>query len=218
MKASWVMVSAQVVNPDSLILGTNLTDSLGINANSVDSIIPEDNFGIEFPVFTDAADSTIMDVDNEIVYLYRDAVIKYGDLELRAAYIEFNFKTFVVKAKGVPDSTGALIGKPVFKQGSNEFTEDSLLYNFKTKQGITYMARTQEGEAYLITEKSKIHSNKWVHIRNGMFTTCNNEKPHYHFRLSKAIAIPNDKVVSGPLYMKVGKVPYTTSSSLWIFP
>jgi hypothetical protein len=218
MKASWVTVSAQVEPSDTLIIGANPSDSLILNVNSVDSIIPEDDFGIEFPVYTDAADSTIMDVEQEIVYLYRDAVIKYGDMELKAAYIEFNFKTFVVKAKGVPDSTGALMGKPVFKQGSNEFTEDSLLYNFKTKQGITYLARTREGDAYLITEKSKIHANKWVHVRNGMFTTCSNEKPHYHFRLSRAIAIPNDKVVSGPLFMKVGNVPTPLALPFGFFP
>jgi hypothetical protein len=82
-----------------------------------------------------------MDVEQEIVYLYRDAVIKYGDMELKAAYIEFNFKTFVVKAKGVARFNGSSGWKPVFKQGSNEFTEDSLLYNSKLNKELpTWLA------------------------------------------------------------------------------
>jgi len=218
MNAAMAMTFAQVIVPDSLSESPNEADSLFINAIPVDSIIPNDNFGIEFPVYTNAADSTIMDVEREIVYLYRDAVVKYGDMELRAAYIEFNFKTFVVKASGVLDSTGTLIGKPLFKQGENEFTEDSLVYNFKSKEGVTYRTRMQEGDAYLIAEKSKLHANKWVHIRNGMFTTCDKEKPHYHFRLSRAIAVPNDKVVSGPLYMKVGNVPTPLALPFGFFP
>ncbi|MEY3398636.1 MAG: hypothetical protein RL220_1230, partial [Bacteroidota bacterium] len=192
-------------------------DSLIVNGIPSDSIA-DSSAEIEYPVYTDAADSTIMDVENEVVYLYRDAVVRYGEMELTAAYIEFNFRTMVVKASGVRDSTGAYTGRPRFRDGDTEFEEDSLLYNFKTKEGITYYARTQEGDAWLIAAKSKLHKNSWVHIQNGMFTTCDREKPHYHFRLTKAIVVPDDKVVSGPLYMKLGKIPTPLALPFGFFP
>lgn len=51
-----------------------------------------------------------------------------------------------------------------------------------------------------------------------MLTTCDKENPHYHFKLTKAVVIPNDKVVTGPFYMKVGKVPTPLALPFGFFP
>ena len=53
-----------------------------------------------------ADDSIKFDIRNEKVYLYGNAVIKYEDLELKAAYVEIDWSTRNVIAKGVPDSSG----------------------------------------------------------------------------------------------------------------
>ena len=58
----------------------------------------------------------------------------------------------------------------------------------------------------------------WVHIRNGKFTTCDAENPHYHFHLSRAVVIPDDKIVTGPVYMKVRKVPLPLALPFGFFP
>ena len=196
-------------------------DSIAVNASVVDSISPQEE-SIEFsePVTYYGKDSTVMDLVNSTVYLYGpESYVKYGDLQVTAAFIRFSFEENTAFARGMADSTGqATIGRPLFKEGANEFTEDSLGYNFKTKKGISYGARTQEGEAYLIAGVSKKQDNNWIHMAQGMFTTCDKEKPHYHFRLTKAIVIPNEKVVSGPLYMKVGKVPTPLALPFGFFP
>ncbi len=186
-----------------------------------DSILPvDDTMDFESPVTYFGKDSTIMDLDSNRIYLYGiDSYVKYGTLEVKAGYIAFSFDNYSAYASGLPDSTGAkVIGKPVFKDGDTEFSEDSLGYNFKTKKGISYGARTREGEAYLISGVSKKQENDWIHIKNGMFTTCDAEKPHYHFRLSRAIVVPDEKVVSGPLFMKVGKIPTPLALPFGFFP
>ena len=52
--------------------------------------------------------------------------------------------------------------------------------------------------------------------RSGKFTTCDAEDPHFHFHLSKAIMVPNDKVVSGPLYLKFRKDPDALGVAVWV--
>lgn len=188
------------------------------NVTSNDSIVPGSDAGPDEQVFYDASDSTVMDVSNQRIFLYNDAVVKYGNIELRAGYIEFSFSDFTAKARGIPDSAGVLQKKPIIIESGNELTEDSLAYNFKTKRGISYGVRTQQGDAYLISKISKRQSNEWIHIKGGMLTTCDNENPHYHFKLSKAIVVPDDKVVSGPLYMKVGKIPTPLALPFGFFP
>ncbi len=206
------------------VIGQSAADTIAVrsqpvNENPADSIITDDELGIEHEVNYYGKDSTVMDLEREKIFLYGlDSYVKYDDLEVKAAIIEFSFKDFTAFAKGIPDSTGKLIGKPVFKQGDSSFEEDSLGYNFKTKMGISYGVRTQEGDAYLISEISKRQSTGWISIKKGMFTTCDKENPHYHFRLSKAVVVPDDKVVSGPLFMKVRKIPTPLALPFGFFP
>ncbi len=189
------------------------------NVANPDSIIDTDDFGFDAEVVYFGKDSTVMDLEAEKVYLYGlESYVKYGDLEVKAARIEFSFKEYVAYAKGIPDSTGTLIGRPVFKDKETQFDEDSLAYNFKTKRGLSYGARTQEGEAYLLAGVSKKQSNDWINIGKGKFTTCDKPKPHYYFHLSKAIVVPDEKVVSGPLVLKFGKIPTPLAVPFGFFP
>ena len=191
---------------------------LTVNASRVDSISPDNDFELDQKVEYFGKDSTVTDIVSETIRLYGDAWVKYGSIEVKAPFISFSFGQNIARATGLPDSTGKIVGKAIFRDGDTEFSEDSLAYNFKTKKGISYGARTQEGDAYLIAGVSKKQDNDWVDIKNGMFTTCDREKPHYHFRLSKGIVVPNEKVVSGPLFMKVGKVPTPLALPFGFFP
>ena len=164
-------------------------------------------------------DSTVMDLLNDRVYLYGlGSYVTYDDLELKAGFISFSLTDNIAFAKGFKDSLGVYTGRPVFLQGETSFEEDSLGYNFKSKRGISYGVRTEESEAYLHTAISKMQVDKTIHIRKGKFTTCSNPNPHFHFQLTKAIIIPNEKIVSGPLYLQFRKVPVPLGLPFGFFP
>ncbi len=211
-----------LISVSPLVIGQTADSLLVVPANNdaaPDSIIDAPDIGIDNDVIYFGKDSTVMDLDEQKVYLYGiDSYVKYGDLEVKAARIEFSFKEYTAFAKGVQDSTGTWQGRPVFKDATTEFDEDSLAYNFKTKRGLSYGARTQEGEAYLLAGVSKKQANDWIDIGKGKFTTCNNPKPHYYFHLSKGIVVPNEKVVSGPLYLKIWKIPTPLALPFGFFP
>jgi hypothetical protein len=113
---------------------------------------------------------------------------------------------------------GHISERATFSEGDSQFQEDSLAYNFKSGRGISYGVRTAQGEAQLLSEVSKKAANNWVSVGKGKLTTCNAENPHYHFQLSKAMVIPDEKVVSGPLYLKFRKIPTPLALPFGFFP
>ncbi|MFT7295829.1 MAG: hypothetical protein ACI80P_000584 [Flavobacteriales bacterium] len=226
----------QIILALVLIMGPFLTfsqtevpnDSLSATPNSVpdtlslnNAALPEDSVSsdvVNQSIFYDATDSIVLDALQNKVLLYGDAIIKYETMVLEAAFVEYSFADNMACAAGVLDTAGVLVGKPQMNDNGQKFTQDYLCYNFKTKKGYSKMSVTQEGDAIFIAEESKRQENEWIHIRRGKFTTCDAENPHYHFQLSKAIIIPNDKVVSGPLYLKIRKVPLPLGLPFGWFP
>ena len=105
----------------------------------LDTVIPG---GIK--ISKDAIDTDITYSAEEIkgdiisgkVVLIDKGKVNYGDIELTADSIELDMETSSVYATGRPDSTGKMAGKPVFKDGSQEFESRELTYNFKTKKAI----------------------------------------------------------------------------------
>ncbi|MFM7814377.1 MAG: putative LPS assembly protein LptD, partial [Flavobacteriales bacterium] len=193
----------------------NVSDT--VNVSDRDTIASSE-LDIDGPVKYYADDSTWIDVEHKRIILYGKAKVDYGTMVVEANIIEFYFEDYTARAYGKPDSTGKIVERVVFKDSDIEFQEDSLGYNFKTKKGISYGARTQQGEAQLLAAISKKASNDWISIGDGMLTTCNAENPHYHFRLKRAMVIPNEKVVSGPLYLQVRKVPLPLALPFGFFP
>ncbi|MGV3638621.1 MAG: hypothetical protein ACO1NQ_13355, partial [Flavobacteriales bacterium] len=53
-----------------------------------------------------ARDSMRYDIAEQTVYLYGAATVKYGDVEMTADRIIFNFKNEETQAFGAPDSSG----------------------------------------------------------------------------------------------------------------
>ena len=194
------------------------SDEQGVNASQTDTIAPADDLGLEYPVDYKAEDSTVVDVLNEQILLYGKAIVTYGSMEVTGDFITFSLSDFTARAVGKRDSLGKIIERASFKDGDNQFNEDSLAYNFKTKRGVSYGVRTEQGEAQLLSAVSKKASNNWISVGNGKLTTCNAENPHYHFQLSRAMVIPNEKVVSGPLYLKFRKVPTPLALPFGFFP
>lgn len=201
--------------PDSL-----RTDSLySINDTLlVDSVQVDEQGFLDAIIYYDCRDSAVYDALNQTVLLYGAAVVKYNEIQLEADYIEYKFADNSVFASGLPDTSGTIVGKPIFKDGKQEIKPLSLSYNFKTKKGFIEEVITQDGDFYLHAKETKRHENEWIHLRNGKFTTCDKENPHYHFHLSRAIVIPDDKIVSGPVIMKVRKVPTPLALPFGFFP
>ncbi|MEM7162872.1 MAG: putative LPS assembly protein LptD [Bacteroidota bacterium] len=191
-------------------------DSISVSTTSDSTKVS--NSVLDDIVIYPSRDSTVMDLKNQVVKLYGDAEVKYQDITLKADYIQFSFSDLSVKAYGMPDTAGTVIGKPDFSQGQDQFKADTINYNFKSEKGLIKQVRTSEGESLVHTNVSKKQANNDVHNYKGKLTTCDAEKPHFHFAFNKLIVKPNDKVITGPIIMKVGSVPTPLALPFGFFP
>ncbi|MFZ6052828.1 putative LPS assembly protein LptD [Halocola ammonii] len=201
---------------------TAAPDTVGVNADSTAIISENDSLPsrdvVNSKVDFQSSDSASFDLENNVYKMYRNAVVKYEDLELTAGYIEYNFKTNTVCAEGILDTADQLVQTPVFLEGGKEYNPKSMCYNFRTGKAFIKETVTKQGEMYLHAESTKRQKQGWFSIKDGKVTTCDAENPHYHFQLTKGIVIPGDKIVSGPVYMKVRKVPTPLALPFGFFP
>ena len=157
-------------------------------------------------------------VDSGLAYLTGKAQVVSGTMTLRAHRIVLDLEAGEVCAYGMRDSTGAWVGRPEFKDGPQSFSQDQLCYNFETGKGLSRHAVTTEQDIVFHADRAKRQPDETVHVRDGKFTTCDADNPHFHFHLTKAIMVPNEKVVSGPLYLKFRKIPTPLALPFGWFP
>lgn len=196
-----VAVSASdttVYTPTLDTLTVSLRDSLATDSTPS---VKKKKEGLDAEVKYHARDSIRFSVDDKKVYLFGDAQINYKDIELKAAYIIIDQETKEVYAEGVVDSTGKTIGKPQFKSGSQFFDAERMRYNFETEKGKIIDVVTKEGEGFIRGETVKKSGENHYYIKDGGYTTCDADEPHYMLKASKLKVIPDDKIVSGPAFL-----------------
>lgn len=170
-----------------------------------------------------ARDSTISSVGDQIVELFGDAKVDYGDIHLTADYIRLNWKTNEVFAVGRKDSTtGKTIGEPVFKQGNETFNTAQIRYNFGTKRAIIQRIVTQQGEGNIRGNSVKKDSLDNLYLRRAFYTTCNLLHPHYGISAPRIKLVQgkgdNKQVISGPFNLVVADVPLPIGLPFGFFP
>ncbi len=226
--------------PLSLFAESNFIDSsLKINRYSeftqqVDSLKLENKKSVEKDSV--AADSTVQkpfiqtaieyDADGTVllsntdrkVFLTNKAFVKYGSTELRAYYIELDLEKKEAFAYGIQDSTGTLIQTPEFKDGSEEFTCKELKYNFETGKGLVNEVITEQESGYVHSEITKRMDETTFFLKNGKYTTCGHDHPHFYVRMTKAKMIKDDKIISGPLHIVLEDVPLPIGLPFGFFP
>jgi hypothetical protein len=190
-------------------------DSALTDSTAVFSVSPN---AIEDIITYFAKDSITFDLKANRAYLHDSCNLQYEDADLHAHYVEINFTDKELFAKGTADTSGNLQGTPVFRQDAYEIRSEELKYNFNSKKGLIYNVITQEGESYLHGKIVKKNTDNTSFIRHGKYTTCNLPHPHFEIDFGKAKVIPNDKIVSGPLYLRVANIPIPLGLPFGIFP
>ena len=192
-----------------------IPDSLAVENDSAAAPPPG---AIKTTVTYAARDSMRVDVVKKMAYLYGDARVTYGKIELTADYMEIDLEKNEVKATYTEDSLGKPIGKPVYTDASDKFVADQIRYNFKSKRGIVSGVVTQQGEGFVHGDRVKFNEKMESFINDAQYTTCNLPHPHFSIVAKKIKLIPEKKVISGPFYMRVNDLPTPLGFAFGLFP
>jgi len=192
------------------------TDTLG--NQSPDSLQNQPQGDIETTINYTARDSIRTNVDGKMIWLFGDAKIIYGTIEVQAEEIVIDYASNTITAQGVKDSLGNRIGYPIFKNGTELYETKGIVYNFKTKRAKIKEVVTQQGESFIHSETAFKNEHNEIFSTRNSFTTCNLEHPHYEIISTKTKAIPNDKIVSGPFYVLFNEIPLPVGFLFGMFP
>ncbi len=166
-----------------------------------------------------AEDSTTADLAHKKAYLYNHAEVYYQDMILKAGYIEIDFEKKLITARGIVDSSGKIVQRPVFEQGADKFTAGEIKYNTDTKKGKIKDVITQQGDGYIHGTDIKKDTNNMYYVADGKYTTCDLEdEPHYYLSAKKIKVIPNDKIITGPAELYIADVPTPLVLPFGYFP
>ena len=177
-----------------------------------------DESAIESPVDYDAEDSIRIEAEDKKAYLYGNATVHYQDFDLKAAYIEIDNKTNLITAVGIPDSNGTMQGAPEFKQGADKMNCEKVIYNIKTKKGKIFGILTKQNEFYIHGQDVKKDTNNIMYIKKMKCIPCEFADARIYFRASRAKIIPNDKIVTGSLFVEVSNIPTPLGLPFGFFP
>ncbi|MCQ2342350.1 MAG: LPS-assembly protein LptD [Paludibacteraceae bacterium] len=202
----------EAVRTDSLA-----TDTLRIDSIMTDTLPKKDK--LEHPIHYNAKDSIVL-LGNGMAIMYGQGVVTYEDMELNAENIRMVLDSSLIYAKGRLDTIeNEIIGKPVFKDGNDSYESLEMAYNMKTQKGFIREVTTEQGEGYVVADKTKKTQSDVMMMAGGRYTTCDDhDHPHFYLKMTKAKVKPGDYIATGPAYLVVGDVPVPIAIPFGFFP
>lgn len=209
----FLLETTTLLAPDSLIF---VQDSVPTDTLTGDTLKEKPLF--EDIIAYDAQDSIRFSVEQKKVFLYGNANVKYITTELNANFIELDMEKKQAFASGLPDTSGTIVGTPIFKDGTQEFESKELRYNFETGKGFVKDIITQERDGYVQGKLTKKLTDSIYCVKEGWYTTCDqHDHPHFYIRMNKAKMIRDKKVIAGFSNLVLEDVPLPLFYSFRIF-
>jgi hypothetical protein len=186
---------------------------------SADTLVADENAdAIDEKIAYEAEDSVVaLPVEGKAL-LYGKAKVDYGDMNIQAEFIELDYSKNLITAYGKKDSLGKNVGTPVFKDGSETMEAEKIMYNLRTKKGKIFNALTKQGEFLVIGNEIKKDSLNNIYFKDMRCIPCDQADARTAFKATKAKAIPDDKIITGPMFLEIGNVPTPLGLPFGYFP
>ncbi|MEO0471766.1 MAG: putative LPS assembly protein LptD [Bacteroidota bacterium] len=176
------------------------------NQQYVDSL--KANSDLQAEVAYKAEDSIVFDVENGMLFLYHESDLTYEEIGLKAERIVVEIDNQTLRAAGVEDSTGKKSGKPKFTESGTTYDAEDISYNFNSQKGRVTNGKTVQGDGFILADVAKYQDDGTFHGKDGKYTTCSHDHPHYYIQSRKLKMIPDgNQLISGPLNLVIGDLP-----------
>jgi lipopolysaccharide assembly outer membrane protein LptD (OstA) len=167
------------------------------------------NTSIDTLVTYSAKDSIIYSLRTRYMNLYGKSEMQYQTIDLKSERVNVNWDNATLIAYGAADTAkvDSVIGKPIMRDGGDEYHGDQVRYNFQTKKGKITIGNTQMDNGYYVGANIKKVEPNVLCVADGTYTTCDEKDPHFRFESPKMKVFVRDKVVAEPVYFFIADVP-----------
>ena len=135
--------------------------------------------------------------DKETISIGGSIKLKYRNMQLKADKIEINLKTKDLIAQG----------NIIYIKGEEKIFGEKMSYNLETEKGVVQEAIAILKPIFCKGKTIEKVSEKEIKVEKGTLTTCDLEKPHYHFRARRILIYLKDKLVAKHVFFYVGRIP-----------
>jgi len=136
-------------------------------------------------------------VDSSIVRIYGESKAYYGKLNISADTLLYNLDKKTLDARG----------NVIFNDGGNDIKAKAMSYDVDSKIGEAYKARTEAEDGWFYGERIRYFDGDVLKIKNGYYTTCELDPPHYWFYSPKMRININESLVAEPVFLLVKDIP-----------
>lgn len=131
------------------------------------------------------------------IVLIGGSKLDYQGMHLEADTVRYDLDRAVLNATG----------NPLLRHGGEEVTGQRMGYTLKERQGIVYggettyqTGRLRGGEVVRLNEET-------LDVRDGVYTSCSEQLPHYHFQSRLMRVYLDDKSVARPVVLYIHDIP-----------
>ncbi len=151
----------------------------------------------------------VYDLKDEMTDLQEQAIIRYGDMRLEAGFINVDWSSNLVTALPEPpaDTTLTPIQPTLFERGHEPMEGDELVYNLKTRHGKITHGKTKADDGFYYGNEIRNQDESTFYIQKSRFTTCDLDRPHFHFESNRMKIVNDDKVVAKPIVLYLQGIP-----------
>jgi hypothetical protein len=221
-------VIVKLIYPDTIILGestlfnsdSSVVAAVDDSASAIDSLALSPKSDIDSIIFSTATDSLIFDLKQKKMYIYGTGDLRYKETNLKSGKIHVDFETSNVEAfsYGYDSTSNKELQTPVLNDKGEEYKGTRMLYNFKTTKGfITYAATESDNTSYSGAKIKKVSRDVFF-VENGLYTTCDEEVPHYCFIGHEMKVIQKEQMIGKWIWLTFGGVPFPIPLPFAVFP
>ena len=141
-------------------------------------------------------------INEQLTYLEKDAVVSYQDTKLTSEFIEANWNTNLLTAKADED-----IFPTVISESNEPMSGDFMEFDLLTKHGRVNQGKTKFNNGNYYGDEIFRDEPNIYHVDESVYTTCDNENPHYYLGSNKMKMVSGDRVVAKPLVLFIQDIP-----------
>jgi len=197
-----------------LVVGSTRAQSVPVDTTTTrvsvqDTTKRSASAGVDTVVNYTAKDSIVYSLRTRFMDMYGKSEMHYQTIGLKAERVNVNWDNTTLIARGVPDTAKAdsVIGKPVMRDGGEEYKGDQVNYNFRTRKGKIILGNTQMDYGYYVGNQIKKVDPDVLCVADGIYTTCDLKDPHFYFGSPEMKVFVRDKVVAEPIFLYIADVP-----------
>ncbi len=157
---------------------------------------------------------------DSLISLKEKAHVKSGAVALDAHFIEFDTRQNIIEAFSA-DVEADTVVNPYFlshkiqpnvipvilKDGDEEILGDYLLYSIETDKGRIIQTKTDYTEGLYYGKRLFREQKDIYYVKEGRFTTCDADEPHFHFRSDNMKMIEGKRLIAQPVVFYIESLP-----------